>query len=103
MSQYEYLMNNITSLLIEYRNQIYIAQFKNLLEIITMIGFLIFMVQKFKKPSIKEVKPKYVKPRKKKRLKYFRRFRIPFRGKAKIYEYDKKHAYIESIWEEVNK
>lgn len=108
MEQYEAILNNITSLLIEYRNQLYIEQFKNCLEIIAVIAFLIFLFKQFSKPQIREVKsPKvktqYVKPKKRKRLKYFRRFRIPYRGKTKMYTYDKKHGYIESIWEELNK
>lgn len=79
------------------------SQLKDCLEIITMAGFLIFMLKKLTIPNIKEVKPQEEKPKKKKRLKYFRRFHIPYRGETKMYTYDKKHGYIESAWEEVQK
>lgn len=78
-------------------------QLKDILEIITMTCFLIYMYKKFTIPNLKEVKPKEEKPKKKKRLKYFRRFHIPYRGKTKIYTYDQKHGYINSAWEEVQK
>ncbi len=78
-------------------------QFKNCLEIITMACFLIFMFKQLAIPSLKEVKPKEEKPKKKRRLKYFRRLRIPYRGKTTMYKYDQKYGYINSAWEEVEK
>lgn len=78
-------------------------QVKDCLEIITMICFLIFMFKKLAIPSLKEVKSKEERPKKKKRLKYFHRFHIPYRGKTTMYKYDQKHGYINSAWEEVEK
>ena len=78
------------------------SYFKDCLEIVTMICFLFFMYRKTYKPYIKEVKEDKP-PKEKKRLKYFRRFHIPYRGKAKILEYDKQWGYIDSAWNEVQK
>mgnify|MGYP001071021107 CR=1 FL=1 len=78
-------------------------QLKDCLEIITMAWFLIFMFKQLVIPSFKEVKSKEEKPKKKRILKYFRRFHIPYRGKTIMYKYDKKYGYINSAWEEVEK
>ncbi len=76
---------------------------KDCLEIVTMICFLIYMYRKAYKPYIKEVKQADESPKKKKRLKYLHRIRIPYRGKTEIIKYDKKSAYIESAWNEIQK
>ena len=75
------------------------------LRIITMLCFMYYMYKRFEPPKIREVKPeKENKSQKKKRPKYFRRIHLPYRGNAKIYKFtDKKHGYIESAWDEVQK
>lgn len=76
---------------------------KDCLEIACMIGFLIFLYRKTYKPYIREVRKEEAPPRKKKRLKYLRRLRVPYRGKTQIIQYDKTHGYIESAWNEIEK
>lgn len=81
-----------------------------ILEIITMAAFLIMLYRRFyDKPKIKAVKvrvptAKQIR-RAKKRARRLRRvkrkFRIPYIGRTKIIEYDKKLPYIESIWNEI--
>lgn len=75
---------------------------KDIFEIIAVICFLFVLYQKNRKPKFKIVKPKIQKP-KRKRKKYFRRLHIPYRGKTEILQYDPKHQYIESAWNEVQK
>lgn len=75
---------------------------KDIFEIIAIICFLIALYQKNRKPRLKVVETKMPKP-KKKRKKYFRRIHIPYRGKTEILQYDQKHQYIESAWNEVQK
>ena len=77
---------------------------KDIFEIIAIICFLIALYQKNRKPRLKVVETKTPKP-KKKRKKYFRRIRIPYpyRGKTEILQYDQKHQYIESAWNEIQK
>lgn len=79
------------------------SYFKDCLEIVTMICFLAYMYRKTFKPYIKEVKQVEKPKKKKKRLKYLRRFRVPYKGKTEIIQYDKKSAYIESVWNEIQK
>lgn len=79
------------------------SYFKDCLEIVTMICFIFYMYKKTFKPYIKEVKKKEKPQKKRKRIKYLHRFHVPYKGKAKIIQYDKKTAYIESAWNEVQK
>lgn len=80
----------------------------NLFYAAIMIAFCIFLYIQFcYKPKIKTVKiPKTKQIRKQKkrarRLRNLKRlFRIPYRGKTEIVQYDKKKAYIDSIWDEL--
>lgn len=80
----------------------------NLFYAAILIAFCIFLYIQFcYKPKIKVVKiPKTKQIRKQKkrarRLRKLKRwFRIPYRGKTDIIQYDKKKAYIDSIWDEL--
>ena len=83
------------------------------LEIIALAAVCIFLYYRFgRSPQIKAVKPVKIpttqeirKQRKKerRRRKLKRRFRIPYRGNAKIIEYSKTTPYIESAWNEVER
>lgn len=75
---------------------------------VTLVGFCIFLYIKFcYRPKIKTVKaPDKKRIRKqKKRARWIRkvkrRFRIPYRGKTEIVQYDKKRAYLDSVWDEI--
>lgn len=76
---------------------------KDCLEIITMCCFIYFLYTKTKRPKLKTVEEEVKKPKKKKRYKYLRRFRIPYVGKTEILQFDQKHGYIESAWNEIQK
>lgn len=82
----------------------------NLFYAAILIAFCIFLYIQFcYKPKIKIVKipkTKQIRKQKKKarRIKKFKRlFRLPYHGKTDIIQYDKKQAYIESAWNELNK
>ena len=78
------------------------SQFNEILEIVTIIGFWIYLYKKSRKPKLEIVETE--KPvKKKKKPKYLRRFKLPYRGKTNIYNFDKKTGYIESAWNEVEK
>lgn len=75
---------------------------------VLLIGFYLSLYKRVRTPKLKEVRTKQpkveqLKKKKKHRAKYFRRLRIPYRGKTKMYQYDKKAPYINAAWEEVEK
>lgn len=83
---------------------------KNLFYAVLLICFCIYVYRKFcYKPRIKTVKiPTAKQVRRKKKRKRFKNkimriFRIPYKGKTEIIQYDKKAPYIESAWNEINK
>lgn len=83
---------------------------ENIIYIAALIVFCIFLYLRFgRKPKIKTVKVPDKKSilkqkRKNRRLKKLKRiFRTPYKGKTEIIKYDKKHGYIDSAWEEVQK
>ncbi len=85
----------------------------NILEAITLIACVVFLYRQFgQRPKIKAVKEEKIpttqeirKRRKRERQlrKVRRRFKIPYRGKTEIIQYDKTTPYIESAWNEVEK
>lgn len=83
---------------------------ENIFAIITLSSFCVYLYITFcKKPKIKTVKAPTAKQirRKKKRgrkIKKIKRiFKLPYRGKTEIIEYDPYREYVESIWDELNK
>ena len=83
---------------------------ENIFEIITLLSFCIFLYIKFcKKPKIKTVKVPTTKEirRKKKRSRKIKKikriFKLPYRGKTEMVEYDPYREYIENVWDELNK
>lgn len=82
----------------------------DLAKITLLILCCIFLYKKFcYKPKVKVYKvpkPEEIKQQRKKerRLKKIKRhFKIPYRGKTQIIEYDKTKPYIESAWNEIEK
>lgn len=80
----------------------------NIIKIIIIISFCIVLyIKKFRQPKIKIVKspkPEDIKRQRKKERtirKMKRRFKIPYRGKTQITEFDKTKPYIESAWNEI--
>lgn len=72
--------------------------------------FMIFLYFKFcRKPKVKVIKApthkEVIKQHKKaRRIRKIKRiFKIPYKGNAKIYEYDKTTPYIDAVWEELKK
>lgn len=81
---------------------------ENIIKIFILILFCTFLYMKLcRKPKIKVVKapkPEDIKrqrKRERKLRKIKRRFRIPYRGKTQITEFDKTKPYIESAWNEI--
>lgn len=82
----------------------------NLFYAAILIAFCIFLYiqfcykQKIKTVKIPKTKQIYKQKKRKRKIKKIKRlFRLPYRGKTKIIQYDKKQAYIESAWNELNK
>lgn len=82
----------------------------NLFYAAILIAFCIFLYIHFcykqKIKTVKIPKTKQIRKQKKRarRLRKLKRwFRIPYRGETDIVQYDKKKAYIDSIWDELNK
>lgn len=79
-----------------------IAMIRDIFEIIAIACFLIVLYLKYKKPKMKVVQSDSQKQAKKQ--KKHLKLCLPFMGKAKIIQYnDKKHGYIESAWNEIEK
>lgn len=83
---------------------------ENLISIVLLALCCLFLYIRFcRKTKVKIIRaprPEDVKRQRKKERqlrKIKRRFRIPYRGKTKIEEFDPKKPYIESIWEELKK
>lgn len=76
---------------------------KDCLEIITICCLIYYLYTKIRRPKLKTVEEKVKKPKKKRHYKYLRRIRIPYVGKTKILQFDLKHGYIESVWNEIQK
>lgn len=82
-------------------------------EIIILAACCLFLYDRFgRRPKVKVVKPEKIpttqeirqqrrKERKIRKIK--RKFRIPYRGKTEIIQYEKTAPYIESAWNEVEK
>lgn len=80
----------------------------DIIKIIIIISFCIILyIKKIRQPKIKVVKvpkPEDIKQQRKKERtirKMKRQFKIPYRGKTQITEFDKTKPYIESAWNEV--
>ena len=68
-----------------------------------MCCFIYFLYTKTRRPKLKAVEKEVQKPKKKRHYKYLKRFKIPYVGKTEIIQFDQKHGYIESVWNEIQK
>lgn len=78
--------------------------------VIVISAFMIFLYFRFcRKPKIKvvnapthrEILRQHKKDRRRRKIK--RIFRIPYRGNARMYEFDKTAPYLDAAWEELKK
>lgn len=58
-------------------------------------------IKTVKAPTTKEIKRKKKHDRKIKKIK--RIFKLPYKGKTEIIEFDKKRPYVNSAWDEIEK
>lgn len=81
---------------------------KEYVEIVIIVLFCIYLYKKFcwrpkikivKAPTPDDIKKQHKRDRRFRKIK--RHFRIPYRGKTQITEFDKTKPYIESAWNEV--
>ncbi len=82
----------------------------NIFEIAIVLIFLVILYRGFcRKPKIKVIKAPTTaqihreRKRARRRRKFSRWFRVPYVGRAEIFEYDKKAPCIDSMWEEVER